>query len=179
MARRVLVPLDGSKRSDAILPVVERICGSGDEIVLFSVARGESPTKIGTRSGEDAEHGSSLDRLVGGVVSGRGDGTIPDLPVFAETGGQALQRTSDELIDHLDDHAAKLRRSGFLVETECAISNHPDEAIIRRAESKPPTLIAMATRSRRGIAELVFGSTSSAVVRSGVAPVLLVCSKDE
>ena len=112
-------------------------------------------------------------------MGGAGEAAIPDLPVFAESGGQALQRTSDELIDHLDDHAAKLRQSGFVVETECAISDHADQAIIHRAESKPPTFIAMATRSRSGLAGLIFSNTSAAVVRSGVAPVLLICSEDE
>ena len=52
MARRVLVPLDGSKRSDAILPVLESICGSGDEVVLFSVAGRQHPQTVGSRSGE-------------------------------------------------------------------------------------------------------------------------------
>ncbi len=179
MTRSVLVPLDGSKRSDAILPVLESICSSGDEIILFSVAARENPHQVGTRSGEDTAHGSSLDRLVGGAAAGRGEGAIPDLPVVAETSGQALQRTSDELIDHLDDHAAKLRKSGFIVETECAISEHPDEAIIHKAKSKPPTFITMATRSRTGLAGLIFSNTSAAVVRSGVAPVLLICSEDE
>ena len=108
-----------------------------------------------------------------------GPGAIPDMPAFAETGGQALQRTSNELIDHLNDHAAKLRQSGFQVETECAISEHPAEAIIHKAESNRPTFIAMATRSRGGLAGLIYSSTSAAVVRSGVAPVLLTCSEDE
>ena len=175
MARSVLVPLDGSKRSDAILPVLENICSGGDEIVLFSVAKRENPTRVGTKSGEIAELGSTLDKLAEGSAAA----PTPNVPIYAETGGQVLQRTSDELIDHLDDHAAELRQRGFVVETECEISDHPAEAIIHRASSKLPTFIAMATRSRSGVAGLIFSSTSAEVVRSGVAPVLLICSEDE
>jgi nucleotide-binding universal stress UspA family protein len=49
--------------------------------------------------------------------------------------------------------------------------------IIERAREEQPDVIVMATHSRQGISHLLFGSTTEEVVRSGVAPVLVVHPK--
>lgn len=48
------------------------------------------------------------------------------------------------------------------------------EAIISYACAQDADLIAMATHSRRRVAQLIWGSTTAAVVRSGVAPVVVI-----
>ena len=48
------------------------------------------------------------------------------------------------------------------------------KAIIGDAKQNPVDLIALATHGRSGLNQLVQGSVAAAVVRSGVAPTLLV-----
>jgi nucleotide-binding universal stress UspA family protein len=50
----------------------------------------------------------------------------------------------------------------------------PATAIAKHARQGNFSLIAMATHGRGGLSELVQGSVASSVVRSGVAPVVLV-----
>ena len=60
--------------------------------------------------------------------------------------------------------------------TKCVVLHaaHPAEALIAYAGDHQIGLIAMATHSRRGISHFVWGSSTEAVIRSGVAPVLVV-----
>ncbi len=172
MSKSVLVPLDGSKRSETILPALDAVCASGDEIVLISVGSPSKPQQVGVEQSGDVLLSSS------NLGMGSTFATPHEEPVYAESGGQALQRATAEIGDYLADRAADLTKKGFTVKTEVIIGAHPAESIIHFAETMHPTLIAMASHSRNAIGGLIFSSAAAAVLRSGVAPVLLVRMKD-
>jgi nucleotide-binding universal stress UspA family protein len=85
----------------------------------------------------------------------------------------ARQSQLEDLKAFLEGKAEELRRRGFNVRTEASISNQPARAIIDYARRAKPNLIAMVRRThdpRRHI----FGSVSGEVVKSDVAPVVLL-----
>jgi nucleotide-binding universal stress UspA family protein len=172
MSKSVLVPLDGSERSETILPALDAVCASGDEIVLISIGSPSKPQQVGVEQGDDVLLSSS------NLGMGLTFATPHEEPVYAESSGQALQRATAEIGDYLADRASELTKRGFTVKTKVIIDTHPAESIIRFAETMHPTLIAMATHSHNTIGGLIFSSAATAVLRSGVAPVLLVRMKD-
>jgi nucleotide-binding universal stress UspA family protein len=100
----------------------------------------------------------------------------PD-PVWAENKGQAIERQRAQFSDYLSDLAAQLP-PGAHVDIVTEVSGDAADAIVACAKDRGADVIVMATRSRTGLAHALFGSTTEKVVRSGVAPVLLVHPKD-
>ena len=149
MSKSVLVPLDGSKRSETILPALDAVCASGDKIVLISVGSPSKPQQVGVEQSGDVLLSSS------NLGMGSTFATPHEEPVYAESGGQALQRATAEIGDYLADRAADLTKKGFTVKTEVIIGAHPAESIIHFAETMHPTLIAMASHSRNAIGGLI------------------------
>ncbi len=88
MSKSVLVPLDGSKRSETILPALDAVCASGDEIVLISVGSPSKPQQVGVEQSGDVLLSSS------NLGMGSTFATPHEEPVYAESGGQALQRAT-------------------------------------------------------------------------------------
>jgi nucleotide-binding universal stress UspA family protein len=95
-------------------------------------------------------------------------------PVLVETEGQAIQRVIDERKEALARYAAPLHAAGLEIEYNVVLGDDAAETIIRFAREHRPDFIAMATHGRSGLNQLVQGSVASEVVRSGVAPVVLV-----
>jgi nucleotide-binding universal stress UspA family protein len=75
--------------------------------------------------------------------------------------------------DYLLQLAGKLP-PGTTVHVQAHVSDGAASLIIEHAREEQADVIVMATRSRQGISHLLFGSTTEEVVRSGVAPVLVV-----
>jgi nucleotide-binding universal stress UspA family protein len=75
--------------------------------------------------------------------------------------------------DFLRAAAQPLEARGFDVQADAVVDGNVSKAIINYARRYKFDLIAMATHGRGGLSDLVQGSVASAVVRSGVAPVLL------
>jgi nucleotide-binding universal stress UspA family protein len=91
----------------------------------------------------------------------------------AETKEQAMERRLAELQDYLQGLGAKLP-AGAKVHIEAHCDDDAARRIIECARAERPDVIVMATHSRRPLGQVLFGSTTEAVVRSGVAPVLVV-----
>jgi nucleotide-binding universal stress UspA family protein len=166
MAKRVLVPLDGTKNAEAALASLRQLCEREDELVLIKVEKPAAPTRRGYVPGE---YVSSPAVGVTGAVT-------PDVPVFAETTDQVSQRQLNESKDYLEGLAANLRTAGYKVVTEVLIDEKPAQAIIDYARRTQPTFIAMLRRTHPELAEIFFGSVASSIARSDVAPVLFVPS---
>jgi nucleotide-binding universal stress UspA family protein len=162
MARQILVTLDGSALSRSILPFLPAILRFGDEVLLITV--GPPPAATRRSLGEPSQPvivGSAFAKLE------------PDPPDYAEDASQALESTRAELRDYLDDESLFLRNEGFTVKCEVLIDRDPANAIVGYAREHGPLYIAMATHGRGGLDRAVHGSVAEAVVRSGVAPVLV------
>ena len=95
---------------------------------------------------------------------------------YAEDKTQAIARRTAELDDYLTGLAHQLP-AGVACHVEAHVSDKVAEVIVDRAREEQVDMIVMATHSRSGIVQAFFGSTAELVVRSGVAPVLLVHPK--
>lgn len=163
---KVLAPFDGRPFAEATLPLLERLAAiPSAEFLLVAVAdepsgrlqRGARKTVIG---GEI--FGATMPLVVQGTE-----------PRFAENKEQAIERRLAELDDYLVKVAARLP-GGATVYVESHIASNPAKVIVAAARQDAVDVIVMATHSRTGVAHLLFGSTTDEVVRSGVAPVLVV-----
>jgi nucleotide-binding universal stress UspA family protein len=163
MARRVLVTLDGSRLSEAIIPFLPAILRPNDEVMLFTV--GAPPHAV-----RRPRAGASQPIVVGTAFAR----LEPAPPQYAEDMDHAIQRAKSELLDYLQDAALFLRNEGLTVTCHVELGEDAAKEIIEFARREGPLLIAMATHGRSGLSHAVNGSVAEAVVRSKVAPVLLI-----
>jgi nucleotide-binding universal stress UspA family protein len=162
-ARQVLATLDQSKLSEAILPFLPAVLRFGDEVVLLSVAA--PPRSVVS---ERQEITQPL------MVGPRLEFLAQVEPAYIEDIDHAFQRLKSELTDYLEDRAIILRNEGFTVRTMVTIDAEPARGIINCARELGPLFIAMATHGRSGLGYAISGSVAEEVVRSRVAPVLLI-----
>lgn len=141
---KILVSLDGSKESEAILPHVEELAVRLQSDVILLEVRASIPAAVVPSAW------ANLDQLE----------------------EQAMQRrTAAE--DYLASIAKGLEEKGLTVRTEVRFGN-PAEEIITFAEEIPAGLVAMSTHGRSGIARWALGSVADRVLRRGTKPLLLV-----
>jgi len=74
---------------------------------------------------------------------------------------------------YLEDHAAELRARGLQARVHLALGNPPTE-ILKAAVQEQCDLIAMTTHGHRFLADLIHGSTITAVRHKSHIPILLV-----
>jgi nucleotide-binding universal stress UspA family protein len=168
---KVLATFDGSEFAEAVLPTLARVAQLPDAEVTFLAVEHEPHGKLASGT---VQRGviATADPMRGGPFEVI---TPPDTQ-YAETKEQALERRVNERIDYM----AGLRKAlppAAKCYYEVILAHHPAQAIIDWAKEHQPDVIVMATHGRAGLAHAVFGSTAEAVVRSGVAPVLLVRPK--
>jgi len=163
---KILATFDGSKFSEAILPQLLLIAALPNaEFTLFGVAS-EQGGVLRTHSTKTGAIGEAFGSVAPVTVKGIE-------PTWAEDHGQAIQRHEAEFVDYLHSVRAKLPPDAK-VEIEVETTEHPSDAIIAAARTREVDVIVMATHSRGGLISVFFGSTTEQVVRSGVAPVLVV-----
>ncbi len=75
--------------------------------------------------------------------------------------------------EELQKLAAALKEKGIQVST-AVLTGHPEDEIVRYAREQHVDVISMGTHGRRGVAHLLFGSTTERVLRSAPCPVLSV-----
>jgi len=145
MFKKILVPLDGSKLAECVLPHVESIAkGPGvQEIVFLSVAESFHPP---TFSGAYSDQGT-IDRI------------------DADTKAAA--------VSYLGQLVKRTRYDGVSIKSE-VIAGTPAESIADYATKNSIDLIAIATHGRSGISHWAWGSVADRVLRSACVPVLMV-----
>ena len=161
MYEKMLVPLDGSKLAESVLPYVEEIAQRCDtkEVVLVSVTE-----RI---KGMQAvpEYGYPKTPKVGTPISETA-ASVREVPV----GVGKMQRQADRYLNRI---AKRLQAKGIKVSTEVLLGD-PAEEIVIYAELKPIDLIAMSSHGRSGISRWAHGSVADRVFRSVNVPVLMV-----
>jgi nucleotide-binding universal stress UspA family protein len=162
MPRTVLATLDGSDLSQAIIKYIPAIVRADDVIVLLTVLRYPEARRRGA--------GYELPGAAGTLLTS----LEPVLPAYAEDEGQAIERTRAEAFEYLEDHALFLRNEGLSVQMQVVFDNDAAHGVIEFARELGPLFIAMATHGRGGIDHALHGSVSEQVVRSRVAPVLVI-----
>jgi nucleotide-binding universal stress UspA family protein len=144
MYRHVLVTLDGSPASEAVVPhATDMARVMGAKLTLLRVVD-SSATDWGER----------------GAVGKGPESTIASL--FAEQAETYLKRI-----------AAQIQSRGVTVDTEVR-RGMPAKRIVEAVRDLDVDAIAMATHSRRGINRLMFGSVAEQVLYEASLPVLLI-----
>lgn len=164
---KILATFDGTKFSESIMPQLQQIAHLPNaEFTLLSVAH--EPDGALRRRGQPRPVSVSepLGRHSPPIVY-RAD------PTYAEDKTQAIERRISELEGYLASLAHQLP-PGVTCHIEAHVSDNVPEVIVERAREEQIDVIVMSTHSRTGIVHVFFGSTTEQVVRSGVAPVLLV-----
>ena len=170
---KILVPLDGSKLAETVLPHVEKIAKgcAVPQVILVTVTQ---PVRVKTPKGERIEqlpvkyqssiiyYGTSMSNIGGEIVPA----TLMDLPVtigrMAKTGYNYLARV-----------AQKLKDSGIQVTIAVLIGDIAEE-ITRFAKEEKADLIVMASRGKRGLRRWDVGNAAEKVFRNTDIPILMV-----
>jgi nucleotide-binding universal stress UspA family protein len=169
MFKKVLVLLDGSSVSLEVLPAVEQLVSgtSGYELTVLTVEKPPGGTV------QIASSGAVSPAADAGAASVVRRPREPAPPSYAENPGQAVQRHEAEALARLSVAARPLVDAGNNVRFAVRFGDAVRE-ITAFAEQGDFDLIAMATHGQSGIKGIVQGSVTSAVIKSGVAPVLVV-----
>ena len=150
MQQYILVPLDGSVLSEAILP--------------HAVAAAQS-TKSDLRLLQVLE--PVFEPIFGAI----------GLPEYVEE-EQLVEMCDEQLTSihiYLEKIASQLRAEGLEVYTKVIEGNHPATQILWEAEHDPLLLtIAMTTHGRRGVLHWLFGSVAAEVIQVTPRPLLLL-----
>ena len=169
---RILVTLDGSKLSEAVLGPAEKLArATRAEVHLLIV--GHPPRDLGRGKRQTPDITVKLPIM----------GSFPfDTPrtgyhsrtdtVPIESREQFISRREHELDEYLTEKAPAF--NGLEVKRVVHLSENPAGTIMDYAREQSVDVIVMATHGRSGLSRLVQGSVASRVVQSGVAPVLLV-----
>jgi nucleotide-binding universal stress UspA family protein len=162
--KRILVTLDGSALSEAVLKEVERLAeGTSTKATLL--------TTVHSRGGTLAWALESPHPVVARAMSPSNETALS-----AERLGEVervFERVREELSTYLEEKADGLRAKGIDVENAVEFGEAA-ETILSYAQTHDVDLIAMATHGRGGLGQLMFGSVTAEVIRSSPVPVLLV-----
>jgi len=142
---RILVPLDGSKESEAIIPYVEGLTSRLEvDVFLFHM--------VGS-----GRH----------VFTAQGVSRVP-------RNGDKVKKQENDAINYLAAVAQKLKEKGIRASFEVKAGHSPAEEIIKYRREIYADMVAMSTHGRSGARHWVLGSIADKVLDVGYAPLLLV-----
>ena len=153
MYQKIMVPLDGSKLAECVLPHVDSIvtgCGTADVIFLRVVEPSRMPA------------GMEPD---GGIVFSAEQAAR--LRMELDTENMALAE------EYVNGVAARHRYPGAEVSGQVMMGK-PAETIAEYAAKKTIDLIVIATHGYSGISRWVWGSVADKVLRASCTPILMI-----
>lgn len=148
MIKRILVTLDGSDLSEAVVPYALTLAGGlGADVTLLHAID------------------LSLEDLLGD-----GGDDVPDLENIRRSYAESAR-------EYLSHWTARLADQPVSVAT-LAVPGKAAEAILDYAEEHQPDLIAMSTRGRSGLGRFLLGSVTGRVLSQATGPVLVLHPQD-
>ena len=142
---KVLVPLDGSKESEAVIPYVQELASKLDgEVVLFLVAAPTYPAYI-----------------------------LPSEPVPVPVSKEEMERVRSKAKEYLEKVGSALKGKGIKTKSEVGFGSAADE-IIKFADEIDADLVAMSTHGRSGLSRWAYGSVADKVLHGVTSPIFLV-----
>ena len=146
MYNTILVPLDGSRRAEAILGHVERLAECfGSKVIFVRVV--DPPIWMGTP--EDAAMAKQIDEM------------------YREAQAQAE--------NYLKGIRGEFREKGLRAEMRL-MQGSVVEAVVNTACAENADLIAMASHGRTGLASVIYGSVATGVLHKADRPMIIVRS---
>ncbi len=178
MYTKILVPLDGSKLAECVIPHVEAIATGcyTQEVTLVSVTEKlnikEKLNLPGTQA--QAYHVVNESGIVySGMFTTISETRKMDQPAGTETWVREVGKLYSQADKYLHRIQRNLIKKGLNVQTSVLIGN-PAEAIVSYAVNKEIDLIIMASHGRSGISRWASGSVTEKVFRSTCVPVLMI-----
>jgi len=154
MYNTILVPLDGSKRAEAILPHVEELAQRYDARVIFLQVVEPIPVIVGPEGimGLEGAHVTSYE--------------------------EESERRTKRAESYLAALQGQFREKG--IEARTLVANGPVvEEITSAAERGSADLIAMASHGRSGLSRVFYGSVAAGVLHRVDRPLLLIRSQSD
>ncbi len=169
---KIVIALDGSKfAEDILIPASELAARGGDctEVHLIRVVDPREAHITWLKPPGLMERSSSI-----GGTGGRAYSSYRSCDgVSTETDLQAQDRHYQHAKFYLETVANKFfPRSG---RTKVVFGTKPAEEILAYSRKEKTDLIAIATHGRTGLAKTMLGSVAAELMRSHVAPLLMVC----
>jgi nucleotide-binding universal stress UspA family protein len=148
MYKKILVPLDGSKLAECVLPHVESIAkGCGVQSITF--VRVAEPARISASAEEAGFYSSKAWQQM-------------------ESDSRAVARR------YIDQLGSRIKYDGINVQAEVLTDGRAGDLIADYATKNKFDLIVIATHGRSGISRWVWGSVADKILRSACVPVLTV-----
>jgi len=164
---KILVPLDGSKDAEGALPTAVQLARlPGTHTVLACVV---PKVEAGTPESHWGSSPVSVDDWASDGLTKPGRSVMT---AALETKVRMEERLEAQVRDYLET----IRATHFSNLTDIGIETDDDVArsLVQIAKEEHPDVIVMATHGRAGIARWIDGSVTDKVLRSRVAPVLIV-----
>jgi len=188
MYENIVVPLDGSKLAESVLPHVEKLAKGKcvKEVILVSVTErvaGYKPAEhVSPVSGHPPrEGGPMLASLSASIPYSQPVTMVPERENTTSFAGPVsftqvpviLGKKEKQANRYLDRIAVRLEKKKIKVRTQVLIG-YPAEQIAGYAKDTDTGLIVIASHGRSGISRLAFGSVAEKVFRMSPVPVLMV-----
>jgi nucleotide-binding universal stress UspA family protein len=155
MYGKILVPLDGSKLAEVVLPYVRELAQRFDsEVTLIQVV-------------------TSFSKLVAETMPAGLEPTGAAAAVGLEAASEALKAERQGARSYLAKVTRRLKGRQIKVRAEI-VEGAAGDSIVEYAHHHGMDLIAMSTHGRSGLLRLVFGSVADHVLRQAGTPVLLI-----
>jgi nucleotide-binding universal stress UspA family protein len=155
MYKKIMVPLDGSKLAECVLPHVESIvkgCGNPEVVFVRVVEPKDLPAPEGVGS------------------DGGGTYSIKDVDKLRE---RLLLQNKTDAEKYLSQLTSRLGYEGAIIKTQVLVG-HVAGSLAEYVEKQGVDLIVIATHGRSGISRWVWGSTTDRILRSTCVPVFMV-----
>ena len=146
----LVVPLDMSSRSEAVLPLASELAGalSLDTTLITCIP---SPSRLYI-------------------------GSVPEVYPYPDDLPQQALEAREEYLQEVSNTFSEGQSADAHWEI---LEGGPARKIVEYAEARHNTLIAMCTQGRTGLGRMVLGSITDAVIRAGNIPVLVVPHSEE
>jgi nucleotide-binding universal stress UspA family protein len=149
MYKKILVPLDGSRRAETILPHVEQIARWSNASLVFMRVLEPNPIIVDPYDPQ------------------------PVYPVHEE-----MEKQAQEVDTYLAGVAGEMREKGIEVARK-VVRGPIVESILNVAEDIDADLIAMASHGRSGLARVFYGSVAAGVLQRVNRPLLLIRARTQ
>jgi len=144
LLERILVPLDGSRHAEAVLPVALAMASLFDA----SLALRQVVLPVALMTSPPASFPAGIDTELTAIE----------------------QRRAQAYLDRLGE---QLRGGGARVSGAAVLGRAVFETILTTAQERGPGMVALATRGRGGLRRMLLGSVADKLVRRGDLPVLV------
>ena len=151
-SKSLIVPLDGSKKAEAVLPLVETLAlqRTIEPVGVTLIRVCDPPIAPAYYSPE-----------LSGVPLNWGEFMEQEMTRCKHVAGEYLEVTAKRFAD-----------KGVKVESEILVGQAADE-IVDYASKQPYSIVVMATHGRSGLSRLVYGSVAESVLNDIPNPILL------